>query len=164
MRLLGNPQNKIKVIHLAGTSGKGSTAHLTSQLLQSQGFKTGLFISPHLIDIRERLQINNKLLPEKLILKYFRKELKTHFPKRLTGLKRSILLNHRQNYWNAFIRSIHIVHTKRLFMAESFLVNSILKSPVKNAPGFENCWIKCWSWQERRNNCWRCLTWPMWKL
>ena len=57
MCLLGNPQNKIRVIHLAGTSGKGSTAYLTSHLLQSQGFKVGLSISPHIFDIRERLQI-----------------------------------------------------------------------------------------------------------
>ncbi|MEI7621812.1 MAG: Mur ligase family protein [Candidatus Moraniibacteriota bacterium] len=77
LRLLGNPQNKIKVIHLAGTSGKGSTAHLTSHLLQSQGFKVGLSISPHLFDIRERLQINNQMLPEKLVLKYFQQVLPT---------------------------------------------------------------------------------------
>ena len=71
MRQLGNPQNKIKVIHIAGTSGKGSTAYLTSHLLQSQGFKVGLSISPHVFDIRERTQIDSKLPNEKLILKYF---------------------------------------------------------------------------------------------
>jgi dihydrofolate synthase/folylpolyglutamate synthase len=71
MKLLGNPQNKIKVIHIAGTSGKGSTAHLTSQILQSQGFNVGLSISPHVFDIRERMQINNQLPDENLILKYF---------------------------------------------------------------------------------------------
>ncbi|MEI8343639.1 MAG: Mur ligase family protein [Candidatus Moraniibacteriota bacterium] len=71
MRLLGNPQNKIKVIHLAGTSGKGSTAYLISHLLQSQGYAVGLSISPHIFDIRERMQIGNQLPSEKLILKYF---------------------------------------------------------------------------------------------
>jgi dihydrofolate synthase / folylpolyglutamate synthase len=71
MKLLGNPQNKLQVIHIAGTSGKGSTASLTSHLLQSQGFRVGLFISPHILDIRERLQIDNQLPSEKLILKYF---------------------------------------------------------------------------------------------
>ncbi len=71
MKLLGNPQNKIKVIHIAGTSGKGSTAHLTSHILKSQGFSVGLSISPHVFDIRERMQINNELPNEKLVLKYF---------------------------------------------------------------------------------------------
>ncbi len=77
MRALGNPQNKIKVIHIAGTSGKGSTAYLTSHLLQSQGFRVGLFISPHIFDIRERMQIDNKLPTKKLILKYFNQILPT---------------------------------------------------------------------------------------
>lgn len=71
MKLLGNPQNKIKVIHIAGTSGKGSTAFLISHILQSQGFEVGLSISPHVFDIRERMQINNKLPDEKLVLRYF---------------------------------------------------------------------------------------------
>ena len=71
MKLLKNPQNKIRVIHIAGTSGKGSTAHLISHILQSQGFSVGLSISPHVFDIRERMQINNQLANEKLVLKYF---------------------------------------------------------------------------------------------
>ena len=73
MELLGNPQNKLRVIHIAGTSGKGSTAHLASHLLQSQGFSVGLSISPHVFDVRERMQINNQLPSEKLILKYLLK-------------------------------------------------------------------------------------------
>ena len=77
MKLLGDPQNKIKVIHIAGTSGKGSTAHLTSQILESQRFSVGLSISPHVFDIRERMQINNDLPSEKLILKYFNQILPT---------------------------------------------------------------------------------------
>lgn len=71
MKLLGNPQNKLKVVHVAGTSGKGSTAYLTSHILQSQGFKVGLSISPHIFDIRERMQIDNALPDKKLVLKYF---------------------------------------------------------------------------------------------
>ncbi|MCP3659715.1 MAG: hypothetical protein GY830_05085 [Bacteroidetes bacterium] len=59
-----------KIVHIAGTSGKGSTAIILSKLLVSQGFKVGLNISPHLFDIRERFQINNKLISEKLFLKY----------------------------------------------------------------------------------------------
>lgn len=64
LKLLGDPQNKLKVIHLAGTSGKGSTAYLASILLLSQGFKVGLTISPHLLDIRERIQVNSELISE----------------------------------------------------------------------------------------------------
>lgn len=72
LKILGNPQNKLKVIHIAGTSGKGSTAMLTSQLLISQGFKTGLHLSPHIADIRERFQINNQLPDERIIIGYFK--------------------------------------------------------------------------------------------
>ena len=57
LRLLGNPQNKVKVIHVAGTSGKGSTVHLVSHILKSQGFNVGMSISPHMFDIRERFQV-----------------------------------------------------------------------------------------------------------
>ncbi len=57
LNLLDNPQEKLRVIHIAGTSGKGSTAYLTGLLLQYHGFKVGLHVSPHLFDIRERFQI-----------------------------------------------------------------------------------------------------------
>jgi len=65
LNLLGNPQNKLKVIHIAGTSGKGSTATLMSYLLVSQNFTVGLTVSPHIIDLRERCQINNQFISEK---------------------------------------------------------------------------------------------------
>ncbi len=70
LRLLNNPQNKIPTIHVAGTSGKGSTSFYLSSLLISQGFKVGLTLSPHLIDIRERFQINNHLIPKKDFIDY----------------------------------------------------------------------------------------------
>src|SRR3989339_1056488 len=57
LKLLGNPQEKLKIIHVAGTSGKGSTCYLISSLLASQGFKVGLHQSPHLTDVTERFQI-----------------------------------------------------------------------------------------------------------
>src|SRR3989344_6099001 len=97
LKLLGNPQNKFKSIHVAGTSGKGSTAFSIAKLLQESGkseirnpksetnsnfqnsnhktfsnfdirasnfpMKVGLHISPHLVDVRERLQINGRLIP-----------------------------------------------------------------------------------------------------
>lgn len=71
LKLLKNPQNKLKVIHIAGTSGKGSTAHFCSALLHAHGFKTGLQVSPHMRDIRERLQIDGKLPSKKKIMEYF---------------------------------------------------------------------------------------------
>lgn len=70
LKLLGSPQNKLKVIHIAGTSGKGSTAYLISHLLIGLGFKTGLHVSPHLLDIRERFQINNKLISKEEFVTY----------------------------------------------------------------------------------------------
>jgi dihydrofolate synthase / folylpolyglutamate synthase len=68
MELLGNPQNELKVIHIAGTSGKGSTAYYTSALLEIHGFSVGLHISPHLEDVRERIQINRTNISKKLFL------------------------------------------------------------------------------------------------
>jgi len=62
LKLLNDPQEKIKIIHIAGTSGKGSTAYLISKILTNLGFKTGLTVSPHLLDIRERAQISNRLI------------------------------------------------------------------------------------------------------
>ncbi len=69
LELLGNPQNDIKIVHVAGTSGKGSTSFYISKLLQSLGFKTGLTISPHLVDIRERCQINGKNISKREFVK-----------------------------------------------------------------------------------------------
>lgn len=63
---LGNPQNKIKTIHIAGTSGKTSTSYLISSGLTSLGYKTGLTVSPHVLEMNERLQINNLPVPEKV--------------------------------------------------------------------------------------------------
>lgn len=70
LKLLGSPQDKLKVIHIAGTSGKGSTSFIISTILGSQGFKVGLSLSPHLLDIRERFQINNKLISKEEFVKY----------------------------------------------------------------------------------------------
>ncbi len=69
-KLLGDPQNKIKVIHIAGTSGKGSTTGIISKLLAAHGKKTGSSISPHVYDFRERYQVNNELLDQEKCLKY----------------------------------------------------------------------------------------------
>ena len=57
--ILGNPQTKFKTIHIVGTNGKGSTSYYLSGVLQAHGFKTGLFTSPHLVSLRERIRIND---------------------------------------------------------------------------------------------------------
>lgn len=64
MKHLGDPQNTLKVIHIAGTSGKGSTAVAISSLLHAHGFKVGLTVSPHMLDLRERTQIDNQIILE----------------------------------------------------------------------------------------------------
>jgi dihydrofolate synthase / folylpolyglutamate synthase len=68
--LLDNPQKKFKSIHVAGTNGKGSTSHFIASILQSAGYKTGLYTSPHLKDFRERIKINGQLIPEEFIVNF----------------------------------------------------------------------------------------------
>lgn len=58
--LIGNPQNNLKFIHVAGTNGKGSVCAILSSILASSGYKTGLFTSPHIFDYTERFKINNE--------------------------------------------------------------------------------------------------------
>lgn len=61
---LGNPERAFLSLHIAGTKGKGSTAHLTEALLREAGYKTGLYTSPHLIDLRERIRLDGKPVAE----------------------------------------------------------------------------------------------------
>ncbi|MCL2434516.1 MAG: bifunctional folylpolyglutamate synthase/dihydrofolate synthase [Lentimicrobiaceae bacterium] len=71
--MAGHPEKKIKTIHIAGTNGKGSVAHLLASYFQELGWKTGLFTSPHLIDFRERIKINGKEISEKQVVDFFDK-------------------------------------------------------------------------------------------
>src|SRR5262245_30885653 len=61
---LGDPQDKLRIIHIAGSKGKGSTAAMFAAVGQAAGMKTGLFTSPHLINVRERVQINGEMISE----------------------------------------------------------------------------------------------------
>ena len=61
---LGNPQKQLRFVHVAGTNGKGSTCTTLSYILREAGYKTGLYISPFVIDFRERMQINNEMIPQ----------------------------------------------------------------------------------------------------
>jgi len=71
--MAGNPEKKIKTIHIAGTNGKGSVAHLLASYFQELGWKIGLFTSPHLIDFRERIKINGKEISEQQVVDFFEK-------------------------------------------------------------------------------------------
>ena len=68
--LLGRPHLKLKCIHVAGTNGKGSSSHMLAAILQTAGYKTGLYTSPHLIDFRERIKINGKMIPKKYVQEF----------------------------------------------------------------------------------------------
>ena len=67
LRLLGSPEEKLKFIHIAGTNGKGSTCYMCASVLREAGCKTGLYISPYIIDFRERIQINGEYIPKKAL-------------------------------------------------------------------------------------------------
>lgn len=64
-----NPEKKIKIIHVAGTNGKGSICYLSASVLQAAGYKTGLFISPHLNSVCERISINGKNISRLMLLR-----------------------------------------------------------------------------------------------
>lgn len=64
LRRLGNPQDKLRYIHVAGTNGKGSVCVMLSSILAAAGYKTGLFLSPYITDFRERIQIDNQMIAE----------------------------------------------------------------------------------------------------
>lgn len=67
---LGDPQKKFKTIHIAGTNGKGSTSHMLAAILQTAGYKTGLYTSPHLKDFRERIKINGQVCSEEFVIDF----------------------------------------------------------------------------------------------
>lgn len=66
----GNPQNKFKSVHVAGTNGKGTVSIKTAKVLQYSGYKTGLFISPHLSTFRERITVNSEMITQKELVKH----------------------------------------------------------------------------------------------
>jgi dihydrofolate synthase / folylpolyglutamate synthase len=72
-KALGNPHKKLQCIHVAGTNGKGSTAHMLASVLQENGIKTGLYTSPHLLDFRERIRINGDCVTEIFVVDFVTK-------------------------------------------------------------------------------------------
>jgi dihydrofolate synthase / folylpolyglutamate synthase len=63
LRRLGNPQKELRAVHVAGTNGKGTTSTLLASILTAAGYRTGLTVSPHVCDFRERLQLNGQMIP-----------------------------------------------------------------------------------------------------
>ncbi|HEX2629714.1 MAG TPA: bifunctional folylpolyglutamate synthase/dihydrofolate synthase, partial [Chitinophagaceae bacterium] len=67
---LDSPQQKFRTVHVAGTNGKGSVSHMLAAILQTAGYKTGLYTSPHLYDFRERIKVNGKMIPESFVIDF----------------------------------------------------------------------------------------------
>jgi dihydrofolate synthase/folylpolyglutamate synthase len=63
----GNPQNSFPSVHIAGTNGKGSTAHIMASVLQEAGYRVGLHTQPHFLDLRERIRVNGEICPKNFI-------------------------------------------------------------------------------------------------
>ncbi len=76
--VLGNPQTHYPTIHIAGTNGKGSTAHMVAAILQAAGYRTGLYISPHYKDFRERIKVNGEYISKKYVKQFVKNNI-PHF-------------------------------------------------------------------------------------
>lgn len=74
-----NPHKNFKSIHIGGTNGKGSTSHLIASVLQQQGYKVGLYTSPHLTDFRERIKINGEMIPKEKVVDFVDKWKKSNY-------------------------------------------------------------------------------------
>lgn len=70
---LNHPQNSFKTIHVGGTNGKGSSSHMLASILQTQGYKTGLYTSPHLVDFRERIRLNGAIVDQQYVVNFVQK-------------------------------------------------------------------------------------------
>lgn len=72
-KIFGHPHKKFKTIHVGGTNGKGSVSHLLAAILQESGYNVGLYTSPHLIDFRERILVNGKMIDKNYVIKFVEK-------------------------------------------------------------------------------------------
>ena len=71
IKKLGSPEKELKVVHVAGTNGKGSVCSFTSSMLIQAGHKTGLFTSPHLVEMTERFKVNGKDIEKDTFVEIF---------------------------------------------------------------------------------------------
>ena len=72
-KYLAYPHKAYKTIHVAGTNGKGSTSHLLAAVLQKSGYKVGLYTSPHLVDFRERIRVDGKMIDKQYVVDFIEK-------------------------------------------------------------------------------------------
>lgn len=70
LKALGHPEQSLKAIHIAGTNGKGTVSHIIAGCLMTQGYRIGLYTSPHYRDFRERVKINGVLIPKRTVIRY----------------------------------------------------------------------------------------------
>lgn len=70
----GNPHKSYRTIHVAGTNGKGSCSHTLASILQKDGYKVGLYTSPHLVDFRERIRVNGKCISKERVIRFVEEE------------------------------------------------------------------------------------------
>ena len=70
----GRPHTRYKTIHVGGTNGKGSVSHTLAAILQAQGYRVGLYTSPHLITFRERIRVNGEMIPEERVVRFIEDE------------------------------------------------------------------------------------------
>ena len=70
----GHPHTHYKTIHVAGTNGKGSCSHSLASILQSEGYRVGLYTSPHLVDFRERIRVNGQCISEEYVIDFVDRE------------------------------------------------------------------------------------------
>ena len=66
----GHPHRQYRTIHVGGTNGKGSVTHTLAAILQAQGYRVGLYTSPHLVDFRERIRVNGKMISKKRVVEF----------------------------------------------------------------------------------------------
>ena len=70
---LGDPDRQMRIIHVAGTNGKGSVSHIIASVLQQAGYRTGLYTSPHLQDFRERIRVDGEMIPKQKVVNFVNK-------------------------------------------------------------------------------------------
>ena len=73
MEYLGNPQDKLKFIHVAGTNGKGTTCSYMASVLKESGYKVGLYTSPYVVEFTERFRVNGENISEAALIKNYLK-------------------------------------------------------------------------------------------
>ena len=142
LKKLGNPHLKIPTIHVAGTKGKGSTSAMISQILISQGYKVGLYSSPHLHSVRERIKVDSELISEQdfsnlveEINKFYKKKIKNPYHKiklknanaipinAIRDIKKKLYYTKSDENWSVVI----ISEAEKLCTKKAEAANSLLK-------------------------------------